>query len=150
MSTTPEPPAVQAKPPDGPPPTAPKTGGASDSDRQRTLASLLLVIAYGLLLVFLVYYAMDRSTKLASLSSYLPALISALLGLVTNPEKQASTRLWALMVLATGVTAVLAGLQVFLHPANVGALPALIAAVAALGTLFVDSSSQTHGVTSKP
>ncbi|MFE9421500.1 hypothetical protein ACFYNO_00905 [Kitasatospora sp. NPDC006697] len=124
------------------PPTQPWT-------RPRALASVLLVAAYALLMVFLVLFAMDRDSRLPNLNFVLPALVSGLLGLVTNPGSQTAPWLWTLMALEAGTAALLAGVQVLLHPANVGALPAMVAAVAAFGSLFLDSTTVTHRMTGR-
>ncbi|MGC0316989.1 hypothetical protein [Kitasatospora acidiphila] len=108
------------------------------------LAPSLLVGAYLLLMVFLVLLSLDARAQLTNVNLVLPVLVSGLLGLVTNPQTPTRPWLWVLMAGAALVAGVVAGVEMLLYPAHSGAMPALIAAAAALGALFVDTTSNTH------
>jgi hypothetical protein len=108
------------------------------------VAPALLVVVYLLMMAFLVLLSLDGNAKLPNVTLVLPALVSGLLGLVTNPQTPAHPWLWVLMLGASGATGVVAAVEVLAHPSHTGALPAMIAAVAALGALFVDTTTAMH------
>jgi peptidoglycan/LPS O-acetylase OafA/YrhL len=106
----------------------------------------LLVVAFLLLMGFLVAIAVDANKQLPDLAQASSALAAALLGGVINPSP-ARSRIWvwsSLAVVALGV-AVLAGVIVFLYPSHVNAPVALTAAIAALSGLIAKTTPKTHG-----
>jgi hypothetical protein len=108
------------------------------------VAPALLLLADLLLMAFLVLLALDGSAKLPNVSTVLPALVSGLLGLVTNPQTLVRPWHWVLMLGAALAAGVVGAVEVLLFPTHTAALPTVIAAVAAVGALFVDTTTGTH------
>ena len=119
------------------PPASPTIGG-------RAMPGVL-VLAFVLMMGFLVAVALDANKQLPDLTQASSALAAALLGGVINPSPTRSRKwIWTgLAVLAMGV-AVLAGVIVFLYPSHANAPVALTASIAALAGLTVKTAPATN------
>ncbi|MGF1428922.1 hypothetical protein [Kitasatospora sp. LaBMicrA B282] len=107
-------------------------------------AAGLAVVAFGLLMLLLAAIGWDGTSGLPNLTQTAPALVTALLGAVINPDHTVSRRTWNGLAAAALVAACSAGLAVVVFPRHVDALPALTASVAAFAGLYVNTSKVTH------
>jgi peptidoglycan/LPS O-acetylase OafA/YrhL len=126
-------------------PVAPAPAADSAGMGERAVPGLL-VVAFLLLMGFLVAIALDANKQLPDLAQASSALAAALLGGVINPSPDRS-RIWvwlSLAVVALGV-AVLAGVIVFLYPSHANAPVTLTASIAALSGLIAKTTPKTHG-----
>ncbi|MDF2256572.1 hypothetical protein [Streptantibioticus ferralitis] len=105
---------------------------------------MLLATAFFGLMVFLSIAALDSDRRLPNMAPVVSFLVSGLLGLVTNPQALWRTWVWAVMAATSLAVSVLAAVMALLRPTHVDALPAMVAALAAFGGLFIDTASSTH------
>ena len=123
------------EPAPAPDPAPPAAGG--------TLVTVLLVLAFLLVMVFLVAITMDGDRRLPDLTQASSAVVTALLGGVINPGS-VPRRVWLGLAVLSLAVAALAGAYVFAYPTHTNSVAAVTAAIAAFVGLLTDTTSLTH------